>query len=189
MKPLSLAMLLSLPVVASANNVYIGAALGSNQLEDAYTDASDTAFKLFTGFKFLDNLAIEVVYADLGTPKTSVNFFAGKQITKYDASIFGINGVFILPLSQQFEILGKLGLFRWSTDASIETQSLYPGAFSGTISDNGSDISFGAGIHFNATDKITLGVEYDAYNYDIDIGYKNDTVKNSLFSASFKYSF
>ncbi len=104
---------------------YVGAGLG-----DADVDRSgfgdETALKVFSGYNFNGNLAIEVAHVDLG------EFDRGSLEFEVDGFQFAALGH--LQMGQKFSIFGKGGLYLWDSDAT------------GAKDDDGTDITFGFGF-------------------------------------------
>ena len=89
-----------------AQGAYLGAGFGTaNYSEDNFED-SDTGFNFFGGMRFNENFGIELSYTDFG--KQEDRFYG------YDASVevtgLGLSAVAFLPVSENFDLFGKLGL-------------------------------------------------------------------------------
>lgn len=114
----------------------IGPAEGSSYCSGATScEDTDSAWKLFGGYKFTDRLSAEGTYATLGD--------LHKNGTNSDVSIIAAHGVASMPITEQFEILGKLGLMRWSSDNTDGGQSGFGVAY-----------GVGAKMHLNETTKL-----------------------------------
>ena len=67
--------LLSLPALSADNGIYLGASVGQSSVEfddnvegeSINFDASATGFKAIAGWRFIDWLAVEANYVDLGS--------------------------------------------------------------------------------------------------------------------------
>lgn len=191
-KKLSLVLFLAMPFAASANGVFLGGAVGNNQLEDGDIDQeeSDTAFKIFVGYKFTDNIAIELMGMDLGSPEFEEELVDLHGTFSYSSQAVALSGIAIWPVSDIVDIYGKLGVFRWNTDFDYTVSN---GVESLKISDDdaGFDFNFGVGVGFNIGEGLSLTLEYESFDYtyeisDLDYEFGLD---NSVISVGLKYSF
>ena len=72
--------LLSLPALSADNGIYLGASVGQSSVqyddniggENFNFDASATGFKAIAGWRFIDWLAVEANYVDLGSGDDNV---------------------------------------------------------------------------------------------------------------------
>lgn len=107
-------------------------------------DEKDSAWKLFGGYQFNRNFALEASYFDYGNASASFSVLGTPLGINGDASAFGIAAVGILPLANQFSLFGKVGLLR--TEVEISGSG---GAFADTDSDSETGLHFGVGVMFN----------------------------------------
>lgn len=142
---------------------YAGAGFGTTKidddgLDDVDFDDSDTGFKIFGGYSFNQNFAIEATYFDLG--EASGSFGVGDN---FDVGIsgFGVSAVGVLPLSDTFSLFGKLGYASYDIDAHVELA----GVGSGSASDSQSDMTFGAGAALSFG-QFEARAEFEAINVD-----------------------
>ena len=119
-------------------------------------DDEDTGLKLFGGYKFNPNFAVEGAWIDLGEVSASAG---GGTVT---AEVDGIQvaAVGMIPINPQFGVFGKVGLFLW--DGTISATGL------GSVSDDGNDIMFGAGVNWNIGQKLGLRAEWERFDIDGD---------------------
>src|SRR5262245_53067283 len=145
---------------------YIGGSFGQSEASGSCPsgfscDFKDTDWKLFGGYRINRNFAAEVFYADHG--EISIKARGGSATAK--SSPFGGVGLGILPLGNQFELFGKLGIGSTSVDASATAGGLSAGA-----SDSGSDVVFGIGGMFNFSRNLGVRAEWERYNdSEIDV--------------------
>jgi OOP family OmpA-OmpF porin len=154
---------------AQANKVegfYIGGSYGQTEAQGSCPagfscDLKDTGWKVFGGYRLNRNFAVEGFYGNWGEITVGV----GAASAKVESTTFGVAALGILPLGEQFELFGKLGL--GSTD--IEATGSGPGG-SATASDSGSDVLFGVGAAFNFTRNFAIRAEWERLNdSEIDI--------------------
>ncbi|MFQ5756980.1 MAG: porin family protein [Acidiferrobacterales bacterium] len=82
---------------------YAGIGIGNADLDRGGFD-DDTGFKIFGGYQFNKNFAVEGAYIDLG------DFKSPTQLISVDGFQAAASG--IIPLAKQFRVFGKAGLFR-----------------------------------------------------------------------------
>ncbi|MFA9459478.1 outer membrane beta-barrel protein [Thiohalorhabdus methylotrophus] len=150
---------------------YLGAGAGDFRYEEegrvqdnTYTfDESDTAYKLFAGFRFNPFLGIEAAYADLGEPGGSVggDVFGGRN--KVDIQAWFGYLVGYLPVSDGFDFFGKVGAAVWEVDTDLETGN-NQADFS--VSHDGTDFAWGLGAQVNLPWPISIRGEYEQIEHD-----------------------
>ena len=173
MKNLALAALTAASLLASAAQAqpYLGLSLGQSKLDESITeglitsgtvDSKDTAFKLFGGYQFHRHVAIELAYVNLGEASYSGDFL-GTPVTggSVKASGFNVAGVGILPLTEEFSLFAKLGLFAWEAKASDTTGGV---PFSATA--DGADVSFGLGASYAFTRQFSVRAEWERFKLE-----------------------
>jgi OOP family OmpA-OmpF porin len=154
---------------------YAGAGVGTTKLSDnGFDDAgvdvddTDTGFKIFGGYSFNRNLAIEVSYFDLG--EVSGGFsdpFIGN--VSFDVGVSGLNASVVgrLPVSETFSLFGKLGIASYDLDA----HATIAGVGSASDSQSESDMTYGVGAALSFGGPWEVRVEFEAI--DVDDGTAN----------------
>jgi opacity protein-like surface antigen len=158
------------------NPAYIGAGISKVKYDTGISttgdlDEDDRGWKIFGGYRYHENFAVEVFYADFG--KTELDLAAGDTIegitmlggasAEDEAKSYGVSAVLLLPVSDRFDLYGKLGLHRWNTEESGTVMGVpYDGDESGT------DAFFGIGAGFSPTENVTVRLEYERYRFDND---------------------
>ena len=151
----------------------------------------DTATRLIAGFQINPTWAIEAQYVDFG--KTKVDFsgqidgpegVSGTGETKTDG--FGIAGVATLPVSPNFSLIAKVGVFDWKRKfnanmLSTSTSTIPPGALSANSSKRGTDPFYGIGLKYDFSKSVGVQVDWEQY--------KMDGGDPSLLSASLIWKF
>jgi OOP family OmpA-OmpF porin len=125
---------------AAGNGLYIGADVGNAD----FGSDDDTAFKLYAGYKFHPNVAVEGGWASLYDK-------GGVEATSLEVVAVGM-----FPLTPQFSLLGKLGL------ASVDVDSPAGG-------DTKTELTYGIGVQFEATPKIGVRAQWQRYDTDQEI--------------------
>jgi hypothetical protein len=126
-------------------------------------DESDTAYKVYAGFRLLSLFAIEGGYVDFGKPSGS-----NTSVELTGADLFGVLNIPIGPVN----LFAKAGVFQWQSDAS-----------SGGVSqsDDGSDPAYGAGIAFRIGG---FGIRAEYEYFDVE---NIDNV--AMYSIGLEYTF
>jgi OmpA-OmpF porin, OOP family len=125
---------------AAGTGFYVGADVGNAD----FGSDDDTAFKLYAGFKFHPNVAVEGGWAQLYDK-------GGSEATALEVVAVGM-----FPLTPQFTLLGKLGL------ASVDADSPAGG-------DTKTELTYGIGVQFEATPKIGVRAQWQRYDTDQEI--------------------
>jgi len=76
---------------------------------------------------------------------------------------FTFAGTGTLPLSENFALLGKVGLANWDAKVNVST-----GFGVGSDSDSGTDIFYGVGLRYSFNKNIGVQVEFEQYETDAD---------------------
>lgn len=150
---------------------FLGGSIGQSDVDEEVAsglitsgsvDGKDTAWKLFGGYMFSRNLGIEGAYVDLGEVSYSGEFF-GSPVTggKVGITGFTIAALGSLPVSEQFSVFGKLGLFVWEAEASDTTGGV---PFSDKA--DGTDLMFGIGLGYQFTRNLGVRAEYEMFAAD-----------------------
>ncbi len=155
--------------------VYLGASVGRSDLSDLSpeqaldVDDEDIAYGLTLGFQFNRYIALETEYLDLG--EISVGQAPAGALASADASGARFSVVGMLPLSQRFSAVGKLGLFAGDVDER----------FFGQPADSSSDVAsaIDLGIQYKLTNHVFLSLDWSNYDLeflDFTLNVQNNTV-------------
>jgi len=153
----------TLPAQAADNGFYLGGSVGQSGVhideQNLNYDANSTGFKLIAGWRFLDWLAVEGNYVDLGSGSDKV---AGEKI-ETDVNGVTLSAVGFLPVGP-VDLFARVGAVNWNADVSIPS-------LGAKASDDGTDLTYGIGAQFRVW---SLGVraEYERF----DVSSKVDTV-------------
>jgi OmpA-OmpF porin, OOP family len=136
-------------------------------------DEGDTVFKLFAGYKFNKNFAIEGGYADLGkyTASASASSVGVSGNINGDVKAYAIfiDAVGFLPAgsNEDFSVFGKAGLAYTKTKANVSAfaSATGIGSASASASDSDSEVvpKLGLGAQYYITKNVALRGEYDIY--------------------------
>ena len=121
----------------TGSGFYVGADVGNAD----FGSDDDTAFKVFAGYKFHPNVAVEGGWAQL--------FDKGGA----EANSLEVVAVPMFPVTSQFSVFGKFGFAHIDAD---------PG-------DRDTEITYGLGVQFEATPKIGVRAQWQRYDTDQEI--------------------
>lgn len=177
---------------------YIGANIGmstanvdegeitKNLTNPSYSDdESDFGYKLFGGYLFNENFALEGGYFDLGKFDYSITTLSGSAAG--DIEIMGLNldAVGILPITEDFSAFGRVGVIYAQAKDSFGT--------TGNISildtsPKESDFNYklGVGLQYAITDAVAVRLEAERYRINDAVGNDGDV---DLFSIGLTYRF
>ena len=130
----------------TGNPYYFGGSFGTSEGTSYCSGAvgctdSDTAWKLFGGYKLNDMFSVEGSYMNIGDMK--------KPGASSDVSAFAAHGVATLPVTEQIDVFGKLGVARWSSDNT------------GTSNESGFGFAYGVGAKMNLSETTKLRAEWE----------------------------
>lgn len=155
---------------------------------------TSTGAKLFGGYQFNQYVAVEAGYVDLGKFTLSASVPNPSPFNSASAtnkvSGFSLDAVGTWPITPEFAVLGRIGLFLWKLEASTSIAvPPPPPPVQCCTSDNvtGTGAAFGVGAQYDFSKDIGVRAEFQRF---ASIG--NDTTGKSdveLISASFVYRF
>lgn len=137
------------------------------------SEKRDTAYGINAGSYFNNNLGMELGFTDFG----KINRAGGT--TK--AQGFNLSMVGRLPLSPQFNLLGKLGATYGRTNVSASPAS---GVVSG--SENGFGVSYGLGAEYAFNPQMSAVLQYDAHDMKF-AGSGRDRVSATTVGLRYKF--
>lgn len=148
---LTLCILLSSAVThAAGKGWFAGISVGS--ADDDRLNESETAFKVFAGYRFMKYLSGEIAYIDFG------KYFDNTV----DRTGVAIQATGIVPVNQHFDIFAKAGAYHWTVEFDLNP---------GTLEQDGGDFMYGLGAQYNISRRLGIRAEYEEYTNlgDFDI--------------------
>lgn len=138
-----------------APGFYAGVSIGSASAEDDESgfDGDDTGFKLFGGYSFNQNFAVELAYFDGGAPDD--NF--GAVNVELETTGFIASAVGRLPVSDTVSLFGKIGFASYDLEATASS-----GGLSASVDDSDSDLAYGVGASIAVAERFEVRVEWEA---------------------------
>lgn len=146
------------------NAFYAGASIGQSSAKDfcnglsgpgVTCDDQDTAWKVFGGYQFHPNVAIELGYADLGEAKAS----GGGATFTDKATAWDLTGVGSWSFANQFSVYGRFGFYH----GEVKSDASLVGFGSASDSKTTTDITFGLGARYDITRNIGVRAEWQRY--------------------------
>jgi OOP family OmpA-OmpF porin len=194
-RQLSLLALAGLAVVCSTSVIaqdapgwYIGGSLGSTRanfnndainnqfvangfaINSTSTNNRSTGGKLFSGYQFTPNFALEGGYFDLGRFNYSGVTTGGTYNGDTRARGLNLDLVGTLPLSDRFSVLGRVGAAYAQTRDNFASSGFVP-ANTFNRSRNDTNVKFGVGLQYAITEALSLRAELERYRI-------NDPIRN-----------
>lgn len=145
---------------AYAEGVFAGVDVGTGKgdtpatFNTATMSGSKTIAGIFAGYDFSENLAVEAKYTGAGEITAT---YAGGTLARVKGDAFALNVVGTLPLSEDFDLYGKLGWANTRTSISANTTTK---TLNGT-SRNG--VTYGLGAQYNVSKSVGIRLAYDVY--------------------------
>ena len=136
---------------------YIGFSLGS--ANDDVLSESDTGYKFYGGYTVNNNLGFEIAFVDLGQ-------YVGRSLDQYGVAFEAVG---YIPLSNNLDLMGKVGLFAWTVEDRYYI-------------DYGTDLTYGLGVQYDLNNRVYVRGEWEQFT-DVSGG------DVSLLSAGLVYKF
>src|SRR3990167_2474533 len=135
----------------------VGGAIGQARLnldcEGAPTcDKSDTGFKIFGGYKFMPDMAAEVIYFDFGKAKAADTDFS----LSLKSSAFGVGVAFIGDFAPQWSGVARVGIASVRMKASATLNGL-----SGSDSESSTNAYAGFGLGYEISKGLSVTADLD----------------------------
>jgi OOP family OmpA-OmpF porin len=149
-----------------SSGLYLGGSIGQSKVKNGDfpgLDSSKVGGKLYAGYDFTPNFALELGYVDLGD-------------FSYSGGSVKANGVFLdavgtFPITPQWAALARVGAFQGKLDSNAG-------------SDRGSSWKAGAGVQYNLSANTALRGEYERYRFNVQ---GNPTA--DMLTVGFNYRF
>ena len=134
-----------------AGDRFVGMGIGSAMIDDSANvsgtqlsvDDDDIGWKFYGGMLITENFGFEAGWTDLGDMNQN-----GVDI---ETEGFTAAGLASLPLSEDFSIYAKAGVFFWDQDVN-------------TVSFDGQDLMYGIGVRMRFMDQFHVRVEWEQFD-------------------------
>ncbi len=202
MKKIASALLLfaaiSAPAFAANEGGYINLDLGTVSFSNATSQFGGTnfgnpgSFTFGGGYHFNQNVAVEVGYSVIGDSTILTPTVYGNITETAKTSSFQVAAVGTLPVSEMFDLYGKLGIANTKIDYTAAPPAGYvflPG-FGTVTSATGSstNLMYGIGGQFNINRNFGIRLQYlDLGNVQLSNGAPNVGVKITSIGGGFNF--
>ena len=165
---------------AKITSTLLGGGLNTTSITD---DNRDTGYKLFGGYKFNRNFALEGGYFDLGKFKFSATTApAGTLNGEIKLRGLNLDAVGILPITPKFSAFGRIGLQYARSEDSFSGTS----AANSSASKSAANYKAGVGVQYDFTPSLGMRGEWERYRIDDAVGNSGDI---DLLSVGLVYLF
>ena len=150
------------------------------------TDKSDTGYKLYGGYQFTPNFALEGGYFDLGRfGYGSTTIPAGSFSGSTRVKGLNLDLVAMAPLSDRFSVFGRVGAAYAQSRANFNSTGFVP-VNNSNSSRNDTNLKIGIGLQYAITQALSVRAELERYRI-------NDPIRNrgyiDMASVGLLYSF
>lgn len=150
-------------------NLYIGASVGSAKYRNECRnvpgdcDEKDVGWKGLIGYQFHRHLAVEAGYFNFGRAEFNTNLGGLNFTGNTKARGFEVLAVGLLPLTQEFSLLAKIGAARTRVRSTTTvSDGITPIDFSAT--DHETNLTFGVGAQYVFMRHLAGRVEWQRYD-------------------------
>ena len=172
---LAIVSTLSAPALCADHVFYSGTSLGhtkvGNPTSVPLTKSTDNVFGGFLGYRMNDNFGVEGGYTGIGRYRNAT------QSGKADALSLALVG--FLPVGQNFELVGKVGV----ADAFGKSST------GGLANTNRFGPMVGVGVQYNPTESIGLRLGVDRYEAAVKQASATSKYNANVIAATFVYRF
>ena len=151
-------------------------------------DKRDMGYKLFGGYQFNKNFAVEGGFFDLGKFGFKANTMpAGVFSGTMKARGINVDAVGILPLTEKLSALGRVGLsYAQTRDAFAGSGAVNVLSANSSMHERNANLKVGLGLQYALTESLAMRVEAERYRLDDAVGNLGDV---DLFSLGLVYRF
>lgn len=165
------------PLALADSGPYIGASFGSSHFDEDFSglnvDSDTNAFRVIGGLQLGDYFGIEAGYHDFGDFSETIDFPGFSTRTQVAADGWTLGGTLGLPLSEQFSLYGRAGVFFWDADVTVDGFSIDVPADENPY--------YGGGAKVDITSNLSLVGDWTRYELD--------TIDSDVISLGFEYRF
>jgi OOP family OmpA-OmpF porin len=135
------------------------------------SDNRGTGYKLYGGYQFTPNFALEGGYFDLGRFSSRSNttptgtFSDTTRVRGLNLDLVGT-----LPISDRFSVFGRVGAAYAQSKSNFDSTGFVP-VNTSNRSRNGTNVKFGVGVQYAITDALAVRAEFERYRI-------NDPIRN-----------
>ena len=150
-------------------------------------DYRDTGYKIFGGYLYNKNFAVEAGYFDLGQfGYTATTLPAGTQTGKIKLKGLNLDAVGMLPISGKFSAFGRIGINYAEARDSFTSTGFVPVAAEPNPSKSEVNYKAGVGIQYDFNESLGMRLEGERYRINDAVGNRGDV---DLYSLGLVYRF
>ena len=150
-------------------------------------DDRDIGYKLFGGYQYNKNFAVEAGYFNLGKfGYTATTVPAGTLSGKIKLQGLNIDAVGMLPFTEKFSALGRLGLQYAQAKDNFTSTGSVPEPMNANPSKSALSYKAGLGLQYDFTKSLGLRAEAERYRINDAVGSKGDV---NMYSLGLVYRF
>ncbi|MDD5176384.1 MAG: OmpA family protein [Sterolibacterium sp.] len=137
-------------------------------------DNRDTGYKLFGGYQFNRNIALEAGYFDLGRfGFTATTLPPGTLTGNIKLRGLNLDLVGTLPITEKFSVLGRIGLnYAQTRDTFVGTGLVNP--LNPSPNKRETNLKVGMGMQYAFTESLAMRLEAERYRINDAVGRKGD---------------
>ena len=165
---------------------------GKNDIDSALVSAGvtnlsssltshDTGYKIFGGYQFTPNIAVEGGYVWLGTQKYRATYTGGTASVDAKGEGFNIDVLGILPLGDSFSLFAKVGAIDAKMSGSV-TATGPGGTAAVNVSQTQWKANYGIGATYNFAPALGLRAEIERFDFP-------SSSSANLYSVGVQYKF
>ena len=159
-------------------NQLLGAGFTSATISD---DSDDTAFKIFGGYKFNKNFALEGGYFNLGQfGYTATTVPAGTLSGTIKLKGLNLDAVGILPITEKFSAFGRVGVNYAEAKDNFSSSGAVATPTDPSPSKRDANYKAGLGLQYDLTETVGLRGEWERYRINDAVGNDGDINMYSL---------
>ena len=168
---------------AKISNGLAGSGFTSSSINDK---RDDTGYKLFGGYQFNKNFALEGGYFDLGKAGyTATTVPAGTLNGQIKLRGLNLDLVGFLPLNDKFSLLARVGAdYAEANDSFSGTGAV--GVANPSVTKSETNVKYGVGLEYALTKSLALRGEVERYRVNDAVGARGDV---DMFSVGLVYRF
>jgi len=160
--------------------------LGSSTSPSSFTgEPQDTAYKVFGGYQFNQNLALEAGYFNLGKLGYSTSLPGGTMNGQYEIEGLNVDLVGTMPLGAKWSALARVGAHHAITRDGFSGPGL-PASASVDNSQRANNLKVGLGLQYEISPSVLVRGEAERYRVKDGVGNNGDV---NLFSVSLVFPF
>jgi OOP family OmpA-OmpF porin len=189
MKKIVLASLMTVAMGGAFAQVYLGGAIGMTNVNESCDgttacDRDDTGYKLYAGYKFTPNVAIEAGYADFGKAKLEGYAYGYKFHAEMKSTAPFLAAAFHADFTPHLNGVARLGLA--NVESTIDTTLVFNNQALPSQSETKLQPLFGLGLGYSFTKNVKMTLEAD-FTKTAEFQGESDNMR--MISIGAQYSF